>query len=178
MSTPDTQAPPVDDERVEEFVDSVLIERPRHVLFAFWRDFKNLPKFMQKVRAVTEVDAISSIWTVAMGPQESSDWEFIVTDEEQDRMIAWSASGHTPVKYSGRVEFRDVPAPPPADTARDPAPAPCTEVTATLRYRPETGLLDSLIAKVAGEEPTADLPVQTRGDLLRFKEVIERGDAA
>lgn len=177
MSTPGSQTTPPDDERAQEFTDSVLIDRPRHELFAFWRNFNNLPKFMEKVQKVTEVDSISSIWTVAMSSGESTDWEFIVTDEEEDRLIAWSASGRTPVKYAGRVEFKDVaPGSVPGESIETPRP-PFTEVTATLRYQPQSGILDTLIATVSGADRSPELPVQTRSDLLRFKEVMERGGA-
>lgn len=166
------------DERAEEFVDTVRIARPRHELYAFWRDFNNLPKFMEKVRNVTEVDSISSIWTVAGAAGSSADWEFIVTDDEADRLIAWSASGNTPVKYSGRVEFKDA-QPVVDEQAAGGAPVALTEVTATLRYQAAAGLIESLVARMAGTEPTIDDPaVQTRSDLLRFKEIMERNGGA
>jgi uncharacterized membrane protein len=178
MSTPSNlPLEPANDERAEEFVDTVRIARPRHELYAFWRDFSNLPRFMEKVRKVTEVDSLSSIWTVAGSAGSSADWEFIVTDDEADRLIAWSASGNTPVKYSGRVEFKDA-APPSGDAASSPsvgsADSAATDVTATLRYEAASGLLDSLIAGMSGSATAADDPaVQTRGDLLRFKEIME-----
>ena len=152
---------PAADARVEEFIDTVRIARPRHELYAFWRNFTNLPKFMEKVRKVTEVDSLSSIWTVADGTNPGVDWEFIVTDDEADRLIAWSASGNTPVKYSGRVEFKEA--------------AEATDVTATLRYEAPGGVIDSLVARMSGAADPADDPaVQTRSDLLRFKEVMEK----
>lgn len=177
MSTPsNSPLEPLNDERAEEFVDTVRIARPRHELYAFWRDFSNLPKFMEKVRKVTEVDSLSSIWTVVGSAGSSADWEFIVTDDETDRLIAWSASGNTPVKYSGRVEFKDS-APSPGDASSPSAgsaDSAATEVTATLRYEAASSLIDSLIARMSGSAPAADDPaVQTRSDLLRFKEVTE-----
>lgn len=144
-------------ERAPETIDSVTIAQPRSTLYAFWRDFTNLPKFMENVQGVTEVDSISSLWTIKDATGQTTEWEFIVTDDETDRLIAWASSGNTPVRYSGRVEFRDVPA------------APATEVTAIIHYDPPSGLIENLIAKVAGPEPA----VQTRADLYRFKEYME-----
>lgn len=159
------------DRRAEEFVDTVLIARPRHELYAFWRNFGNLPKFMEKVRQVTEVDSLSSIWTVAESGGSSADWEFLVTDDDTDRLIAWSASGNTPVKYSGRVEFKDAPPGMQIDSGAT------TEVTATLRYEAASGLIEHLILRMAGRAGADDDPaVQTRSDLLRFKELME-GDS-
>jgi uncharacterized membrane protein len=110
-----------------ELVDRVIVARPRQELYAFWRDFTNLPRFMENVRNVTEVDSLSSLWTIAVADGDSTEWEFLVTDDEPGRMIAWSTSGHSPVKYSGRVEFEDTV--PPGSTqvttvVNDPAPAP------------------------------------------------------
>ena len=178
MPTPIAPLPtdPAADERAEEFVDTVRIARPRHELYAFWRHFSNLPKFMEKVRKVTEVDSLSSIWTVVGAAGSSADWEFIVTDDEVDRLIAWSASGNTPIKYSGRVEFKDAAPPSSADATPDGA---ATEVTAILRYEAGSGLIDGLIARMSGASAgAADPAVQTRSDLLRFKEVMEGGETA
>ncbi|MGD0492695.1 MAG: SRPBCC family protein [Steroidobacteraceae bacterium] len=164
-------SPPIDSanhERAEEFVDTVRIARPRHELYAFWRDFSNLPKFMEKVRKVTQVDSLSSIWTVAGSEGSSADWEFLVTDDESDRLIAWSASGNTPVKYSGRVEFKDTPA-----SSGAGADAAATEVTATLRYEAASGIIESLVAGMSGSTAGEHPAVQTRSDLLRFKEIME-----
>lgn len=145
------------EERAPESIDTVTVAQPRSALYAFWRDFTNLPKFMENVQSVTEVDSISSLWTIKDAQGESAEWEFIVTDDEADRLIAWASSGNTPVKYSGRVEFRDAPA------------AQGTEVTVIIRYDPPAGLIENLISKVAGPDPA----VQTRADLYRFKEYME-----
>jgi uncharacterized membrane protein len=150
------------EERPPETIDTVTIARPRSALYAFWRDFNNLPKFMENVQGVTEVDSISSLWTIRDAAGQTTEWEFIVTDDEADRLIAWASSGNTPVKYAGRVEFRDAPV------------APGTEVTAIIRYEPPAGLIENLIAKVAGPEPA----VQTRADLFRFKQYMESAPIA
>jgi uncharacterized membrane protein len=149
-----------------EFVEQVVVARPRRELYEFWRDFTNLPRFMRNVRSVTAVDSLSSVWSITDADGRSAEWEFLITDDEQDRLIAWSASGKTPIRYSGRVEFHDA--------AADEAPG--TRVTATVRYQAPDGLVDTLIAKVAGGHSTADDPaVQTRGDLARFKQCMEDG---
>jgi uncharacterized membrane protein len=157
--------PPTPEPHTHEFVASVMIARPRHELYAFWRDFTNAPKFMARVDAVTAVDSLSSMWTVKDGAGNTAQWEMLVTDDEPDRLIAWSTSGHSPVSYSGRVEFQDA--------AGDQG----TEVTATLRHEQHPGLVETLIEAVAGPPPDQDPPVQSRGDLGRFKEYME-GPAA
>jgi uncharacterized membrane protein len=157
MSTDPTLTEP----HMHEFVASVVIARARHELYAFWRDFTNAPKFMAQVDAVTEVDSLSSMWTVKDASGNTAQWEILVTDDEPDRLIAWSTSGNSPVSYSGRVEFQDA------------AGAEGTEVTATVRHAQHPGLVDSLIEAVAGPRADPDPPVQSRGDLARFKAYME-----
>ena len=64
---------------------SVTIDRPREELYAFWRNFNNLPLFMRNIHSVAEV-----------------------TDDDPNRLIAWRLEG-AGVCNSGRVEFRDSP---------------------------------------------------------------------
>jgi uncharacterized protein YndB with AHSA1/START domain len=135
--------PPTAGPGTHEFVASVVIARPRHELYAFWRDFTNAPKFMARVDAATSVDSLSSMWTVKDAAGSTAHWEMLVTDDEPDRLIAWSTSGNSPVSYSGRVEFQD-------------AAGAGTEVTAMVRH----------------EQPS-DPPVQSRADLGRLKEYME-----
>ena len=85
-----TIQPPTTEPGAHEFVASVVIARPRHELYAFWRDFTNAPKFMARVDAVTSVDSLSSMWTVRDTAGGTAHWEMLVTDDEPDRLIAWS----------------------------------------------------------------------------------------
>jgi uncharacterized membrane protein len=177
--------------RVHEFVARVVVARPRRELYAFWRDFTNAPKFMANVAGVTEVDSLSSVWTVTAPAGGTTEWEMLVTDEEVDRLIAWSTSGNTAVSYSGRVEFQDATVQDATardgttrdDTvqntavrdsaSRDATSNVSTEVTATVRHEEHAGLVETLIEAVAGSHEAAEPPVQSRADLERFKEYME-----
>ncbi len=49
----------------------VIINRPREELYAYWRDFGNLPNFMENVKSVEETGDGLSRWTIkAPGGQE------------------------------------------------------------------------------------------------------------
>jgi uncharacterized membrane protein len=144
-----------------EFAASVVIAKPRHELYAFWRNFTNAPKFMARVESVTEVDSLSSMWTVKDGAGKTVQWEMLVTEDEPDRLIAWSTSGNSPESYSGRVEFQDA-----AGNAG-------TQVTATVRHEEHPGLVETLLEAVAGPPAEPDPPVQSPGDLDRLKAYIE-----
>jgi uncharacterized membrane protein len=43
---------------------SVTVNRPRSELFAFWRDFRNLPSFMHAIESIEMVDDKRSTWKV------------------------------------------------------------------------------------------------------------------
>jgi uncharacterized membrane protein len=164
-------------------VDSIVIARSRSELYAFWRDFTNVPKFMENVQTVTEVDALSSLWTVKDAAGNAAQWELLITEDEPDRLIAWSTSGNSPVRYSGSIEFKDFPyrdvatgGEYPAGSAGPGSPTG-TQVTATVRYALPSGLIENLehfVARVAGSGTAVQEPVvQTRADLMRFKQLME-----
>jgi len=158
MSTEPTAPEP----HTHEFVASVVVARPRRELYAFWRDFTNAPKFMENVTTVTEVDSLSSMWTVKDAAGNTAQWELLVTEDEPDRLIAWSTSGNSPVSYSGRVEFQDA------------AGVEGTQVTATVRHAQHPGPVETLIEAVTGPPTEHDPPVQSRADLEQFKAYMER----
>ncbi len=154
--------PPIEDPHTHEFVARIVIARPRQELYAFWRNFGNAPLFMASVEAVTEVDSLSSLWTLKDASGKTAQWELLVTEDEPDRLIAWSTSGHSPVTYSGRVEFQDA------------AGEGGTEVISTVRHQEHPGVVETLIEAVAGAPTDHDPPLQSRGDLDRLKAYMEQ----
>src|SRR3982074_2173568 len=41
---------------------SIAIDKPASELYSFWRDFKNLPRFMRNLESVTETSGSRSHW--------------------------------------------------------------------------------------------------------------------
>jgi uncharacterized membrane protein len=141
-----------------ETIGTIVIQRSRPELYAFWRDFTNLPRFVDRVKSVTEVDALSSLWSVLDADGQATEWEVMVTDDERDRLIAWTTSGRTPAHHTGRVEFED------ASTG--------TRVTAVIREAGRAGVLEHLLSAVSGAPSI--LPM--RPDLARLKALMEAGE--
>ena len=139
---------------------SVTINRPRHDLYAFWRNFQNLPRFMHNIRSVAVIDNSRSHWVVEAPGGKSVEWASIVTADEVGRLIAWRSDEGASVRNSGEVEFRDSP------DGRG------TVVTVTLVYDPPGGSIGKAIAKLFQKEPK----VQARQDLRRFKQLMETGE--
>jgi uncharacterized membrane protein len=143
--------------KVEE---SVTINRPVLEVYRFWRNFENLPRFMDHLEAVTVIDDVRSHW-VAKGPAGTKvEWDAIIHNEVDDELIAWRSLPGSEVNNAGSVHFT----PTPDGTG--------TDVRVVLSYEPPAGKVGAVVAKLLGEEPSK----QVADDLRRFKQVMDSGD--
>jgi uncharacterized membrane protein len=140
---------------------AVTIARPVGEVFAYFRDFTNLPTFMENVERIDIVDGTRSHWVVKAPAGKTVEWDAQITGEGQDSFIAWTSLPGADVENSGRVDFRD-------------AGARGTIVSATIVYDPPAGIVGKLIAKMFQREPA----IQARRDLRRFKQLMETGEIA
>jgi uncharacterized membrane protein len=136
---------------------SVVVNRPVHEVYQFWRNFENLPRFMDHLESVTVIDETRSHW-VAKGPAGTKvEWDAVIHNEVENELIAWRSLPGAAVNNAGSVHFRES------------APAGGTEVRVVLSYDPPAGKLGAAVAKLLGEEPSQ----QVEDDLRRFKQVME-----
>ncbi|MEA5160310.1 MULTISPECIES: SRPBCC family protein [Cereibacter] len=140
---------------------TITINRPRSELFAFWRDFSNLPQFMESVEHVTVVGDVSR-WTLAAPFGRKVTLETRIVEEVPDRLIAWRSTDGSDVRAEGAVTFRDAPA------------GRGTEVEAVVAYVPAGGEAGRLIARLFRLVPA----MQGRRELRRFKMLMEAGEIA
>ena len=140
---------------------SVTINRPAAELFAFWRDFTNLPQFMDNLVSVEALDRRRSHWVVKAPAGKTVEWDAHITDEREGEMIAWASADDADISNSGRVDFRD-------------AGARGSVVTLTILYDPPAGLIGKVAAKLFQREPA----IQARRELRRFKQFMETGEVA
>jgi uncharacterized membrane protein len=139
---------------------TITVNRPREELYAFWRDFRNLARFMENVESVRVDDDRRSHWVVKAPAGKTVEWDSVLTEDEEGRLLAWESVEGADIKNTGRIEFRDAP------------PGRGTEITATIVYDPPGGDLGKLIAKLFQKEPK----IQARRDLRRFKQLMETGE--
>jgi len=140
---------------------AVTINRPRAELYAYFRDFANLPSFMDNIERVDVRDATHSHWVVKAPAGRTVEWDSTITDEVEGEYFVWASDPGADIANSGRIEFRD-------------AGARGTVVTASLIYDPPGGVVGKLIAKLFQREPA----IQARRDLRRFKQLMETGEVA
>ena len=140
---------------------AVTINRPVADVYRHFRDFANLPGFMENVVSIEVKDRVTSHWVVKAPAGRTVEWDAKVTDEAENRHIAWASQPGADVPNSGRVDFRD-------------AGARGTVVTATITYDPPAGIVGKIVAKMFQREPA----IQARRDLRRFKQLMETGEIA
>lgn len=139
---------------------TVTVNRPAQELYDFWRNFTNLPRFMDNIRSVEKLDDKRSRWVIEAPAGTSIEFVSIITEDEPGRLIAWKSEEDATVRNAGRVEFIEA------------APGRGTMVRATISYDPPAGTAGRLIAKILQREPN----VQARRDLRRFKQLMETGE--
>jgi uncharacterized membrane protein len=141
---------------------AVTVNRPREGLYRVWRDFENLPRFMEHLESVRVDDADSgrSHW-VAKGPLDKNvAWDAEVIEERENELLVWKSLPGSLVESMGRVEFVDAPG------------GRGTIVHVVLQYNPPAGSMGAAFARLFGKEPGT----QVREDLRHFKQIMETGE--
>jgi uncharacterized membrane protein len=136
---------------------SVMVNRPAADVYHFWRNFENLPRFMDHLESVTVIDENRSHWVAKAPAGTKVEWDATIHNEIEDELIAWRSLSGADVNNAGSVHFT-----PAADGST-------TEVLVVLSYEPPAGKLGATVAKLLGEEPSQ----QVEDDLRRFKQVME-----
>jgi uncharacterized membrane protein len=138
--------------------ESVSINRPISELYRFWRDFENLPTFMEHLESVSMREEGVSHW-VAKGPAGMPvEWDARIINEVPDKVIGWQSLTGSTISTAGSVNFD-----------ADPHG---TRVTVHMQYNPPGGRLGAALAKIFGEEPNQTV----REDLRHFKQLMETGE--
>jgi len=76
---------------------NVLINRPVHEVYQFWRNFDNLPRFMQHVKSVRVIDDKKSHWVVDGPAGKDVEWDAEIIEEVPGERIAWRSIGNADV---------------------------------------------------------------------------------
>lgn len=138
---------------------AVLINRPLHDVYAYWRDLRNLPRFMSHLLEVTPLNGTHSHW-VAKGPAgKRVEWDAEIINEVEDKVIGWQSLPGSDVASAGSVNFR----------ARR---GWGTEVHVHLQYEPILGRPAAWLAWLLGADPAHTI----REDLRHLKEHLEAGE--
>jgi uncharacterized membrane protein len=130
--------------------------------YRFWRNFENLPRIMRHLKSVRAIDERRSHWVAAAPAGLDIEWDAEITDERQDRKIAWRSLENAEIENKGVVLFEPV------------QDGNATELRVYLEYAPPAGKAGKAFAKLFGKDPAK----MVDEDLRRFKTLIETGEPA
>jgi uncharacterized membrane protein len=134
---------------------SVTVNKPPRDVYELFRDFSRLPEFMTYLDRVEET-GLESEWTATLPVVGKVSWKARILEDVPGQVVAWeSTSGR--VRVSGRVTFTRAP-------GRD-----ATEVRAELQLGGLGVAPRSQLARVFAAPAV-------KGDLRRFKQLIETGE--
>jgi uncharacterized membrane protein len=138
---------------------SIVIEKPRHDIYRFFRNFENLPRFMRHLESV-QVHNGRSHWRARAPGGMSVEWDAEILEERPGDLLRWRSLPGSDVTHFGSVRFDD------ANGVRG------TEVTVHLEYVPPGGSIGQFIARLLGEDPETEV----EEDLQQLKDMLERDE--
>lgn len=142
--------------------ESVRLEKPIAEVYGFWRRLENLPRFMANLERVTDLGGGRSHW-VAKGPAGLTvEWDAEIISDIDNKLISWRSLPEADVATAGSVSFEPV------------RQGQSTQIAVHLQYEPPAGRVGSMVAWLAGQEPSQTI----REDLRRLKQVLEAGEIA
>jgi len=141
---------------------SITINKSPDELYRFWRDFKNLPLFMNNLESVTESDNAHSHWVAKGIGNGRVEWDAEIYNEIENELIAWRSLENADVVNAGSVRFEKA------------AGGRGTQLRVSVNYNPPAGKLGAGVAHLLGSEPTQLI----KNDLRRLKQILETGEIA
>jgi uncharacterized membrane protein len=140
---------------------SVTVNRPVEEVYGFWRNFENLPQFMQHLERVRNTGEGRSHWK-ARSPADAAavEWDVEVVEDRANELIAWRILGVSEISGTGRVRFVTAPG------------ERGTEVHAEFEYAPPGGAVGAKVARFLRDVPG----VKLENELNLLKQIMETGE--
>jgi uncharacterized membrane protein len=135
----------------------VTIQRPIHEVFGFYRDFRNMPRFLGDVTGVEQVGPTTSRWTIQGPLGLRVHWTIRVIEERPNELIRYETVTSTGLRTRWEIHFES------GTDARE------TEVHEVMRA--PLGLPGQWALALIGKFPAREVSA----NLHRLKEVMETG---
>jgi uncharacterized membrane protein len=140
---------------VPKIEDTIEVQVPVQQAYNQWTQFEEFPEFMEGIQSVQQLDNTHVQW-VAEIRGESRQWTTEITEQRPDEKIVWKTI-ESEVKNDGVVTF-------------EPMGDAQTRVNVQMDVKG-----DSAAEDVAGDL-LGVVKKQVRGDLERFKQLVENRD--
>ena len=135
--------------------DSIEVQVPVEQAYNQWTQFEDFPKFMEGIQSVQQLDDTHVHW-VAEIRGESREWTTEITEQRPDEKVAWKTI-EGEVKNDGVVTF-------------EPIAGGQTRINVQMDVEGES-TAENVVGDLLGVVKS-----QVRGDLERFKQLIENRD--
>jgi uncharacterized membrane protein len=139
---------------------SITINRPVEEVYAFWRDFTNLPTFMPALKSVDIQSDRRSHWVYEGPGGKSLEWDAEIVNEERNVVIGWRSLENSYLHHAGSARFK------PAMGGQG------TEVRVEMEYLPLGGAVGMALANIMRLSPENQLSES----LKRLKQLLETGE--
>ena len=130
---------------------TVTINKPPREVYELFRDFSRLPEFMTYLDKVVE-EGETSTWTAIVPVIGKVTWKAKIIDDVPGKLLSWQSEPDSRVNIRGRVTFTKAP-------GRE-----STEVRAEMQLAGSSALARFFVSP------------EVKGDLRRFKQVVETGE--
>jgi uncharacterized membrane protein len=144
------------------FETSIATIKSPDECYQFWRNVENLPRFMNNLESVKQLDERRFHWVAKGVSPITSEWDCEITEDRPGAALAWRTVNAAEVPNAGSVLFEAAP------RGRG------TIVRLSVHYRPVGGRLTAALARLLRQDPQT----QVQQDLRRFKQLIETGEIA
>ncbi len=130
--------------------ESIEVDVPVSTAYNQWTQFEDFPLFMEGVEHVEQLDDTRLHWIAKVGGK-TNEWDAKILEQHPDKQVSWISEDGK--KTRGTVTF-------------EPVSESRTRISLSMSYQAE-GLTEALGSAVGLDER------RVRGDLQRFKELIE-----
>jgi uncharacterized membrane protein len=137
---------------------TVTINKPPREVYDHFRDFSRLPEFMTYLASVELIDDRTTKWTAKPLGKGTVTWNAELVDDVPGQLIVWQSTADSTIHTRGRVTFEAAPGRPNV-----------TEVRVEMQLGAGKLAPSAVIARLFATP-------QVKGDLRRFKQVMETGE--
>jgi uncharacterized membrane protein len=87
---------------------SIEVARPLPAVFAFFKDFENLPRVVGALRSVVDYQDGRSHWEGYTPAGQIIEWDVVVTKYVPNTVIGWESTPNSPVDVRAQLRFTPV----------------------------------------------------------------------
>jgi uncharacterized membrane protein len=135
---------------------TINIQAPINVVYDFWNNLENFPRFMSRVREVLDRGNGITHWVVEGPGGVPVEWDAMITKFIPNRALAWKSLPGSGIDSAGRIRL-------------EPNPDGSTRVNIHFSYKPPMGAFGQVAAALFGADPEN----QIDSDMMRMKNLIE-----